>query len=69
MDVLAADLGQKGFGPATLGAVLSARGTVELGFDVAPPAWVEPGQWWALVRVGCAGRLMYSPAAKVTVLR
>ena len=54
-------------GPATLGAVLPARGTVELGFDVSPPAWVEPGQWWALVRVGCAGRLVYSPAAKVTV--
>jgi alpha-mannosidase len=54
-------------GPATLGAVLPARGTVELGFDVAPPPWVEPGQWWALVRVGCAGRLVYSTAAKVTV--
>ncbi len=25
-------------------------------------AWLEPGQWWALVRVGCAGRLVYSPA-------
>jgi hypothetical protein len=46
---------------------LPARGRVELGFDVTPPAWVEPGQWWALVRVGCAGRLVYSPAAKVTV--
>jgi alpha-mannosidase len=54
-------------GPATAGAVLPARGTVELGFDVAPPPWAEPGQWWALVRVGCAGRLVYSPAAKVTV--
>jgi alpha-mannosidase len=54
-------------GPATVGAVLPSRGTVELGFDVTPPAWVEPGQWWALVRVGCAGRLVYSPAAKVTV--
>ena len=54
-------------GPAALGAVLPARGTVELGFDVAPPAWQEPGQWWALVRVGCAGRLVYSPAVKVTV--
>ncbi|MGH3558382.1 MAG: NEW3 domain-containing protein, partial [Mycobacterium sp.] len=54
-------------GPAALGAVLPARGTVELGFDVTPPIWVEPGQWWALVRVGCAGRLVYSPAAKVTV--
>ncbi len=54
-------------GPATLGAVLPARGTVELGFDVNPPGWVEPGQWWALVRVGCAGHLLYSPAVKVTV--
>jgi alpha-mannosidase len=54
-------------GPATLGAVLPGRGAVELGFDVSPPAWVEPGQWWALVRVGCAGRLVYSPAVKVTV--
>ena len=54
-------------GPAALGAVLPARGTVELGFDVTPPAWLEPGQWWALVRVGCAGRLVYSPAVKVTV--
>ncbi len=54
-------------GPAAVGAVLPARGTVELGFDVTPPAWLEPGQWWALVRVGCAGRLVYSPAVKVTV--
>ena len=54
-------------GPAALGAVLPARGTVDLGFDVTPPAWLDPGQWWALVRVGCAGRLVYSPAVKVTV--
>ena len=54
-------------GPPTLGAVLPARGTVELGFEVTPPAWVEPGQWWALIRVGCAGHLVYSPAVRVTV--
>jgi alpha-mannosidase len=54
-------------GPPALGAVLPARGTAELGFAVTPPAWLEPGQWWALVRVGCAGRLVYSPAVKVTV--
>ncbi|MCW2688278.1 MAG: alpha-mannosidase [Mycobacterium sp.] len=54
-------------GPAAVGAVLPAGGTVELGFDVAPPAWLEPGQWWALVRIGCAGRLVYSPAVRVTV--
>jgi alpha-mannosidase len=54
-------------GPAALGAVLPARGKVELGFDVTPPAWLDPGQWWALIRVGCAGRLVYSPAVKVTV--
>lgn len=54
-------------GPAVLGAVVPARGTVVLGFDLTPPAWLDPGQWWALVRVGCAGRLMYSPAVQVTV--
>jgi alpha-mannosidase len=54
-------------GPAALGAALPAGGTVEVGFDVTPPAWLGPGQWWALVRVGCAGRLVYSPAVRVTV--
>jgi alpha-mannosidase len=54
-------------GPAALGTVLPARGTVELNFDVTPPAWLEPGRWWALIRVGCAGRLIYSPAVEVTV--
>ena len=54
-------------GPAVQGATLPAGGSVELGFDVTPPRWVEPGEWWALVRVGCAGRLLYTPAVKVTV--
>ncbi|KZS75506.1 alpha-mannosidase [Mycobacterium kansasii] len=54
-------------GPAVRAAVLPAGGTVELAFDVIPPPWLEPGQWWALVRVGCAGGLVYSPAVKVTV--
>jgi alpha-mannosidase len=54
-------------GPAALGATLPARGTVELSFEVTPPAWLEPGQWWALVRIGCAGRLLYTPAVRVTV--
>lgn len=54
-------------GPAALGAVLPARGSVEVGFRLAPPAWLEPGRWWALVRIGCAGRLLYSPAVQVTV--
>ncbi|OMC27059.1 NEW3 domain-containing protein [Mycobacterium colombiense] len=54
-------------GPGALGAVLPARGTVDLGFQLTPPSWLEPGQWWALVRIGCAGRLVYSPAVKVTV--
>ena len=53
--------------PAALGAVLPGHGTVEVGFDVSPPAWVEPGQWWALIRIGCAGRLVYSPAVRVIV--
>jgi alpha-mannosidase len=54
-------------GPPALGAVLPARGTVDIAFDVNPPAWVDPGQWWALIRIGCAGRLVYSPAVKVIV--
>jgi alpha-mannosidase len=54
-------------GPDALGATVPRAGTVELGFDVTPPAWLEPGQWWALVRIGCAGRLLYTPAVQVKV--
>jgi len=54
-------------GPNIIGAVVSARGSVDLVFDVAPPAWVQPGEWWALVRVACAGELVYSPAVRVIV--
>ncbi|OBA61647.1 alpha-mannosidase [Mycobacterium sp. 1100029.7] len=54
-------------GPAAVGAVLPAGGAVELGFEVSPPAWLDPGQWWALVRIGCAGKLLYSPAVTVGV--
>jgi alpha-mannosidase len=54
-------------GPAAVGAELPAAGTVELEFDVSPPVWTEPGEWWALMRIGCAGHLVYTPAVKVTV--
>ena len=54
-------------GPVSCGAVLPAGSTVEVGFDVSPPAWATPGQWWALIRIGCAGRLLYTPAVAVTV--
>ncbi|CAA0130125.1 Mannosylglycerate hydrolase [Mycolicibacterium vanbaalenii] len=53
--------------PNITGGVLPARGTVELVFDVAPPAWTEPGRWWALIRVACAGELVYTPAVPVVV--
>ncbi|MFG1930118.1 NEW3 domain-containing protein [Mycobacterium sp. NPDC048908] len=53
--------------PAAVGRELPARGTLELGFDVAPAAWTEPGEWWALIRLSCAGQLLYSPAVKVAV--
>ncbi|MGZ5390404.1 MAG: glycoside hydrolase family 38 N-terminal domain-containing protein [Mycobacterium sp.] len=54
-------------GPAASGVELPARGAAELSFDVTPPVWVEPGEWWALIRVAGAGQLLYSPAVKVTV--
>jgi alpha-mannosidase len=54
-------------GPGASGVELAAGGTSELSFDVAPPVWVEPGEWWALIRVAGAGQLLYSPAVRVTV--
>jgi alpha-mannosidase len=54
-------------GPGATGVELTARGTVQLSFDVAPPVWTPPGEWWALIRVAAAGQLLYSPAVKVTV--
>ena len=54
-------------GPAAAGAVLPARSTVDVEFDIAPPPWQTPGQWWALIRIGCAGRLLYTSAVSVTV--
>lgn len=54
-------------GPAAVGAIVPAHGTAELVFDVSPPAWQRPGQWWALIRVAGAGRLVYSPAVRVSV--
>ena len=53
--------------PAVRGAVLNGGGEVDLRFDVCPPAWAQPGRWWALVRLACAGRLVYSPAVAVRV--
>ena len=54
-------------GPAARGAVLPAGSTVEVAFDIAPPSWLKPGRWWALIRIGCAGRLLYTSAVAVTV--
>ncbi|CAN3127285.1 NEW3 domain-containing protein [Mycobacterium sp. smrl_JER01] len=54
-------------GPNVIGGVVPCRGTVELAFRVAPPIWVQPGRWWALIRVACAGELVYSSAVRVSV--
>ena len=48
-------------GPASCGEVLRARSQAEVSFAVTPPRWVTPGRWWALIRIGCAGRLLYTP--------
>lgn len=50
------------------GAVVPARSSVELEFTLRPPVWASPGTWWALVRVGGAGALVYSPAVRLAVL-
>jgi len=54
-------------GPAALGAELAAASSTEVGFDVMPPPWLGPGRWWALIRIGCAGRLLYTDAVDVVV--
>ncbi|MDR3659244.1 MAG: NEW3 domain-containing protein, partial [Mycobacterium sp.] len=54
-------------GPSVTGAELPAGGTVALDFDVTPPSWVRPGQWWALIRIASAGRVLYTPAVSVRV--
>lgn len=54
-------------GPAALGADLRAGSSVEVSFDISPPPWATPGTWWALIRIGCAGQLLYTPAVEVTV--
>ncbi|MDO3634658.1 glycoside hydrolase family 38 N-terminal domain-containing protein [Mycolicibacterium arseniciresistens] len=54
-------------GPAAVGANIPASGSVELSFDVRPPVWLDPGEWWALIRVAGAGRLLYTSAVKVVV--
>ena len=54
-------------GPSVIGAEIPARGSVVLDFDVAPAVSVEPGEWWALVRIACAGHLLYTPTVKVSV--
>lgn len=54
-------------GPAVLGADVPAGGTAAFDFDVAPPSWIGPGQWWALVRIAGAGRVLYTPAVSVRV--
>jgi alpha-mannosidase len=55
--------------PRAIGAEVPALGAVELGFEVIPPPWTPPGRWWALIRVAGAGRLLYSPAVALEVVR
>jgi hypothetical protein len=54
-------------GPAAVGALVPARGSVDVEFTLSPPLWAKPGFWWALVRVGGAGGLVYTPAVRMTV--
>ncbi|WP_086821317.1 NEW3 domain-containing protein [Allokutzneria sp. NRRL B-24872] len=42
-------------------------GRAEFGFDIAPPPWAEPGDYWALVKIAGAGRILYSEAVALVV--
>ena len=54
-------------GPACRGATVPAGGTTAVAFTVAPPRWLAPGRWWALIRIGGAGQLLYTPAIRLVV--
>jgi len=54
-------------GPASVGEVLPALSRAAVEFDISPPRGLTPGNWWALIRIGCAGRLLYTRAVAVTV--
>ncbi len=54
-------------GANVVGVEIPARGSTRIEFEAAPPPWVPPGKWWALIRVACAGSLVYSPAVPVVV--
>lgn len=43
--------------------------TVEVGIELAPPRHAAPGTWWLLTKIGWYGRVAYSPAIPIKVVR
>jgi alpha-mannosidase len=49
------------------GAVIPARGSVDVDFTVATGNTAKPGRWWALVKVSAVGRVMFTKAVNVEI--
>ncbi len=57
-------------GPWTLGFAAEPGTPVTLRYPVSMPAGARPGaQWWAVIKVMYFGRVRYSQAVPVTVIR
>jgi hypothetical protein len=55
--------------PTAQGFSVPPGETAEVGIELAPPEHAAPGTWWLLARIGWYGRVAYSPAIAITVVR
>jgi alpha-mannosidase len=55
--------------PQTQGFSVPPGATVEVGIELAPPRHAAPGTWWLLAKIGWYGRVAYSPAISIKVVR
>jgi len=55
-------------GPYTQTFSVPAGGRAQVSYDFRPPEWLEPGRYWAMVKVMYRGRLYYTEALDLEVL-
>jgi alpha-mannosidase len=55
--------------PAAQGFSVPPGDTGEAGIELAPPPHTAPGTWWLMAKVNWYGRIAYSPAIAVRVIR